>query len=614
MGAIYLGKKLGRRRLREGGRAQAAPARVHRASPSSSTCSCARRGSRPSLDHANIVHTFDLVNAGDDYFIVMEYVRGGDLRTMLKRVRRSTSASRAAGRRLHRPRDPRGARLRAPKPRRRRPPARPHPPRRLAVEHPVLGAGRGEADRLRHRQGVDAPSVFYKVKGKVGYMSPEQARGEPVDARSRSVLARRRALRGAGRRAAVRRRSHVAGVAIYAQPIAPPSQKRPEIPADLDAVILKALSLDPAGRFQSAEEFQEALTRVATRHRAAHRRAARCRRTCKSSPATMRRSGSSSSRSATIARADAGARHRGAVDDTSTARRAQGRVRRQRRGRGGRRRPGQRRRDLLRARNRPPSLPTGELTSVIAVRRKQGGGSQMPTKAQGRAAGCRAAAAPLASRRCRRLQPSRAAPIPCRPAPRRVRVAPQTELRDAESRAQHGWRAATARRATSSCPPVGEETQVHPPSQAGFARSHDPLGGGAGRRARRLAAARVAPGDRRRRGAAAADVGHPRRSRAARRSTAPRIRRPRRIIGIMIVLLLIGIGVALGVAFSGPELEVTDPTAGHAAAVAPPAVAPTPRATAGLADGERRVPFGRSASGAGPSELPGPPPATSGTP
>src|SRR4029079_12263961 len=44
-------------------------------------------------------------------------------------------------------------------------------------------------------------------------------------------------------------------------------QKRPEIPGELDAVILKALSLDPAGRFQNAEEFQEALTRVATRNR-----------------------------------------------------------------------------------------------------------------------------------------------------------------------------------------------------------------------------------------------------------------------------------------------------------------------------------------------------------
>ncbi|MGZ3442353.1 MAG: protein kinase domain-containing protein, partial [Polyangia bacterium] len=29
-----------------------------------------------SLEHANIVHTIDLVNAGDDYFMVMEYVKG----------------------------------------------------------------------------------------------------------------------------------------------------------------------------------------------------------------------------------------------------------------------------------------------------------------------------------------------------------------------------------------------------------------------------------------------------------------------------------------------------------------------------------------------------------
>src|SRR5689334_23408428 len=41
-----------------------------------------------SLDHANIVHTLDLVRAGDDYFMVMEYVRGGDLRVLLKRAKK----------------------------------------------------------------------------------------------------------------------------------------------------------------------------------------------------------------------------------------------------------------------------------------------------------------------------------------------------------------------------------------------------------------------------------------------------------------------------------------------------------------------------------------------
>src|SRR5512139_292773 len=39
------------------------------------------------LDHANIVHTIDLVAAGNDYFIVMEYVRCWDLRTIMRRIK-----------------------------------------------------------------------------------------------------------------------------------------------------------------------------------------------------------------------------------------------------------------------------------------------------------------------------------------------------------------------------------------------------------------------------------------------------------------------------------------------------------------------------------------------
>ena len=40
-----------------------------------------------SLDHPNIIRTTDLVTAGDDYFIVMEYLYGADLRTLLRRAK-----------------------------------------------------------------------------------------------------------------------------------------------------------------------------------------------------------------------------------------------------------------------------------------------------------------------------------------------------------------------------------------------------------------------------------------------------------------------------------------------------------------------------------------------
>jgi serine/threonine protein kinase len=91
------------------------------------------------------------------------------------------------------------------------------------------------------------------LKGKWGYMSPEQARGEPIDARSdlfslgitfHELLTGRRVFE----------RDHEIGVllALMAQPIPPPSIARPEIPPALDRIIMKALERQQEDRYASA--------------------------------------------------------------------------------------------------------------------------------------------------------------------------------------------------------------------------------------------------------------------------------------------------------------------------------------------------------------------------
>jgi serine/threonine protein kinase len=219
------------------------------------------------LDHANIVHTIDLVTAGGEYFIVMEYLPGGDLRTLLKKAKRrgkrfSPQAAIYICREVlsalayaHVKRDLEGTPLKLIH--------RDVSPSNILLSY----AGEVKLTDFGIAKAATHNSLFYKVKGKIGYMSPEQAKSEPLDHRSDlyslsvcmyEVLTGERLFVHAG--------LTTSADEIYSQPVPPLSRKVPGLTTDLDAIMSKALALSPEARFQTAGEFQEALTRCAHRN------------------------------------------------------------------------------------------------------------------------------------------------------------------------------------------------------------------------------------------------------------------------------------------------------------------------------------------------------------
>jgi eukaryotic-like serine/threonine-protein kinase len=98
------------------------------------------------------------------------------------------------------------------------------------------------------------------ILGTAGYISPEQARGDPVDHRSDIY-----SLGCVMYEMLTGRRPFVADdpVAVAYQHVhqapAPPASVESSVPAALDAVILRAMEKDPAARFQSAADMRSAL-------------------------------------------------------------------------------------------------------------------------------------------------------------------------------------------------------------------------------------------------------------------------------------------------------------------------------------------------------------------
>ncbi len=216
------------------------------------------------LQHANIVQTYDLGQVNGQYYIAMELVDGADLYKLLKTSSERgldfpidvavhiTSEVASGLDYAHRKNDPIGRPLMIVH--------RDVSPQNVLVSYEgevkIVDFGIAKA-ALRNQQtqaGV--------IKGKYYYMSPEQAWGNKIDARtdvfSTGILLHEML---SGEMLYLEDDLDTLIKMVRAAEVQPPSRKRPDVPPDLDAIVMKALAKRPEDRYQSAADLSTALTR-----------------------------------------------------------------------------------------------------------------------------------------------------------------------------------------------------------------------------------------------------------------------------------------------------------------------------------------------------------------
>ncbi|KFE66604.1 serine/threonine protein kinase [Hyalangium minutum] len=214
------------------------------------------------LNHANIVHIHELGKYEETYYIAMEYVAGRDLRTILERYRRrkeimpTAQAVFVASKMCegldyaHRKKDARGQDLSIIH--------RDVSPQNILVsyEGDVKVIDFGIAKAANRAQKTQAGIL----KGKFGYMSPEQVRGMPIDRRS-DIFAVGVILYEmlTGEKLFVGESDFSTLEKVRNAEVPLPRQFNPNIPAGLEKVVLKALAREPEDRYQWASDLQEDL-------------------------------------------------------------------------------------------------------------------------------------------------------------------------------------------------------------------------------------------------------------------------------------------------------------------------------------------------------------------
>jgi eukaryotic-like serine/threonine-protein kinase len=224
------------------------------------------------LSHPNIVQVFDVGEDDHTYFIAMEHVHGEDIRSIVRQMRKkgihefpiehaiSLLLGICAGLAFaHEKRDLDGKALNIVH--------RDISPQNVVVtfsgDVKIVDFGIAKSDVRLH-----ADTRSGRLKGKVPYMSPEQARGEVVDWRSDIFAAGvllfelttgKRLFKGASDYETLK--------LICDREYPLPTRIREGYPVELETIVMRALAKDRDARFQSAREMQQCLEDFARRER-----------------------------------------------------------------------------------------------------------------------------------------------------------------------------------------------------------------------------------------------------------------------------------------------------------------------------------------------------------
>ena len=214
------------------------------------------------IQHPNVVPILDVVSLPTELFIVLEYVAGESLAALARsetqagqRVPPAIASAVLVGalaglHAAHEAKSETGAPLEIVH-------------RDVSPQNVIVGADglpRVLDFGIAHAAERLATTRTGQVKGKPAYMSPEQISGAPVDRRtdvySSGVMAWE-LFTG-------RRLFHAASDAQIFQLVSAGAKQSlrevlPELPAELDRVVMRAISLDPGRRFQTARDFALAL-------------------------------------------------------------------------------------------------------------------------------------------------------------------------------------------------------------------------------------------------------------------------------------------------------------------------------------------------------------------